>query len=157
MTNNHTLGRNRWLREFYSLLEEKTTMQPYKPLTSESFLWMPSGTKLKFGTQIIEFVRRTTLEYSTGGSEPVIEFIDAAGKLGRYEERLFVGIATEHLDAVRCANCNALRAPDDCVSRVMASWHSTRFVKFCEDKECAKKYFIMHPERQPSPGHRRVS
>jgi len=157
LTNNHTLGRNHWLREFYSLLEEKTTMQQYKPLTRDSISFMPSGTKLKFGSQIVEFVRKSTIQHNGGGSESVIEYIDVDGKLARIEETLFIQLATEHLDAERCAGCNALRTPEDCIPRVISSWCFVRAVKFCKDKECAKRFFLMHPERKPMTGNWKVS
>ncbi|WP_255557275.1 hypothetical protein [Sodalis sp. dw_96] len=156
MTNNHTQRRIHWLRGFYNLLEGNATMQPYQTITRERLAELPAGAKLKLGAYVVEFIRRGAMQFPDGHEETFVEYIDIRGIAGSFEESIFLQSATEHLDAVRCTNCNALRAKADCITRVIAFYRDVRFVHFCADSDCAKSYFARHPEQVPKP-RRRIS
>jgi hypothetical protein len=135
-------------------LEEKSIMQPYEQLTSEKLAALPAGTQLKIGDQLIHLVGIVNKVDAAGHPISVVEFLDGLGNNQTIDLALFRQSATEHLDAVHCAYCYALRAPSDCVKRVIAHYHFTRFVNFCSDKDCAKKYFTSHPEQISRPRRR---
>jgi hypothetical protein len=129
-------------------------MQPYEQLTSERLAALPAGTQLKMGDQIVYLIGIVNKVSASGHLIPVVEFLNHLGNNQTIELTLFRQSVTEHLDAVHCAYCHALRAPSDCVRRPISHYNFFRFVSFCTDKGCDKKYFSHHPEQVSRPRRR---
>ncbi|CAH6636017.1 hypothetical protein [Pseudocitrobacter vendiensis] len=123
-------------------------MQPLQRLTAEKLAAMPAGTRLKFGGQIVKLAGRGSFRNSAGHLEEMIEYVDSRGVPGSFAESIFLASATEHLNAVMCDQCGALRHPKDCVVRTISTYMTTKQGHFCDDKGCADRFFILHPNRQ---------
>lgn len=125
-------------------------MQALPRLTADRLAVLPEGTRLKMGGHIVKYVGRGSFTNASGITQNMVDYVDSCGIPGSFEEKIFLSTATEHLNAVQCENCFALRLPEDCVVRTITNYMTTRQAHFCDDKGCAQKYFIKHPRRQPS-------
>lgn len=125
-------------------------MHPLPLLTADRLAALPAGTRLKLGGMIVKLVGRGSFTNAAGIRQDMVEYVDLRGNPGSFEESIFLSTATEHLNAVRCDNCFALRAPKDCIVRNVVNYMTTRQAHFCDDTGCSQKYFIKHPEHQKS-------
>lgn len=92
-------------------------MQPLPRLTSERLASLPAGTRLKMGGHIVKLVGRGVFTNDAGITQNMVDYVDSRGVPGSFEEKIFLSTATEHLNAVMCEHCYALRHPNDCVVR----------------------------------------
>lgn len=123
-------------------------MHPLPRLTADRLAALPAGTRLKMGDHIVKLVGRGSFTNAAGITQSMVDYVDSRGVQGSFEEKIFLSTATEHLNAVMCDYCFALRHPKDCVTRSITNYMTTRQAHFCDDNECAEKYFIKHPGRQ---------
>lgn len=102
------------------------------------------------GGHIVKLVGRGVFTNDAGITQNMVDYVDSRGVPGSFEEKIFLSTATEHLNAVMCEHCYALRHPNDCVVRNITNYMTSSQAHFCDDKGCAEKYFIKHPGRQKS-------
>jgi hypothetical protein len=109
-------------------------MQPLPRLTADRLAVLASRHTPENGRAHRETCRSRVFTNAAGITQNMVDYVDSRGVPGSFEEKIFLSTATEHLNAVQCEHCFALRHPKDCVVRSITNYMTTRQAHFCDDK-----------------------